>query len=69
MNKKYMVRYLCGQSIRLNGRMEGDHESYDTKVSTISEYTSNKKSVPKNTYPSFGRSSDERHTYRQTNKA
>jgi hypothetical protein len=40
--------------------MEGDHESYDTKVAIISEYTSNKKTASKNTYP-FGRSSGDTH--------
>ena len=59
-----MGRYWSGQSIRLNGPVEGDHESYNTKVSTILEYTSNKKTALKNTYP-FGRSSDDRHTGRK----
>ena len=47
--------------------MGGDHESYDTKVSIKSEYTSNKKSVLKNTYP-FGRSSDDRQTDTHTRR-
>ena len=46
-----MERYWGGQSNRLNRPMEGDHESYDTKVFHLSKYTSNKKTVSKNTYP------------------
>ena len=38
-----MGRYGHGQSIGLIGPTEGDHESYDTKVSTRPEYKSNKK--------------------------
>ena len=58
-----MGRYWGGQSIRYNCPMGGARASYDTKVSIKAKYTSNIKSVLKNTYP-FGRSSD-----RQTNKA
>ena len=47
--------------------MKGAHESYDTKVSTKSEYKSNKKSFLKNTYP-FRRSSDDRQTRTKINR-
>ena len=56
--KKYMGRYWGGQSIQFNRPMGGAHESDDKKVSTRPKYTSNKKSILKNTY-SFGRSSNE----------
>ena len=65
--KKIHGKVLGGQSIRYNCPMGGAHESYDTKVSTKSEYTSNEKSVLKNTYP-FGRSSDDRYTHTQTDR-
>ena len=40
--KKYMGRYWGGHSNPLNRPLEGDHESYDTKVFHLPKYTSKK---------------------------
>ena len=62
-----MGRYLDGQSIRFNWPMGGAHESYYTKVSTKSEYKSNKKILlEKYLSAVVAMTGRQRHTHKQT---
>ena len=63
-----MGRYWRVQSIRLIGPTEGDHESILQKAQLDMNTNLTKKTASKNAYP-FGRSSDDRQTHTQTNRA